>query len=194
MCFDCHTQAKLWILQNSSHLLWNTALALTLRLKTQSCLSPSRVSIVIPFFVLDKFDFYFWNPLWLPGLLPQLILLIMSHFPLHSWAESAFSLLSAHCWIVFFFMAAFTLHQLLKSQSIVPTFTIHLFSFLNKRLPNPFLPCPSSFGGILYMYSCSTPLFFLLNTPMLQTCFKPEFAEELLHSCIPEMSQGAPGL
>ena len=72
-----------------------------LTVKTQSCLSSPCVSIVILFFVLDKCDFYFLNPSWLPRLLAQLILLIMSHFSLHSYAESACSVLSAIAWLFF---------------------------------------------------------------------------------------------
>lgn len=113
-----------------------------LTVKTQSCLSSFCVSIVILFFVLDKCDFSFWNPSWLPRLLSQLILLIMSHFSLHSYAESAFSILQSLA--MFFsrlFTAAFTLHPLSRSHSTVPTLIIPLFSFqINDSKPLPILP------------------------------------------------------
>lgn len=181
----------LQILQNSSHLLWNTAFALTLRVKTQSCLSSSHVSIVIPFFVLDKFDFYFWNPLWLPGLLPQLILLIMSHFPLHSWAESAFSLLSAHCWIVFFsrlFMAAFTLHQLLRSQSTVPTFTFIYSVFLINYSLIPSYPAHHLLEEFFTRIHAVPPYFFFKILP----CYKFVLNLVMLRSYSIHASQRCP--
>lgn len=77
-------------------------------------------------------------------MLPQLILLIMSHFSLHSYAESAFSFLSAHCLFFFFPGSSWLPLLFIHFQGVIPHYQLssfHLFSFQrNASKPLPILP------------------------------------------------------
>lgn len=80
------------------------------------------------------------------------------------------------------FMAAFILHQLSRSQSIVPTFTIHLFSFHNKLLQVPSHPAHHLLEEFFTQICAVPPYFFFKTLP----CYKLVLNLMMLRSyCIP---------
>lgn len=79
-------------------------------------------------------------------------------------------------------MAAFTLHQLSRSQSIAPTFTIHLFSFHNKLLQVPSHPAHRLLEEFFPQIRAVPPYFFFKTLP----CYKLVLNLMMLRSyCIP---------